>query len=184
MIRYMLQEGLADNLVLGMRPVPVTTEAGAEIGRVVRGELEGCERRATFRFEPVEGDATTLGVHVAGILGKLARLVAPRYRVVQGERTGELRDSPGENLLYFAVRGELDGRTLVARSDWDDTIEVTYDGRKIARLAPGAALAATEVRIVADLVPADLAFQAVVLLVFIARLYADESDVVEQALDF
>lgn len=183
MIRYSLQEGVADSLGRRMRSVEVVTEARHLVGRVVRGTLDGCERSGTFRFEPLTGPATTLGVDTAGWRGKVARVVAPRYRAVQGERSAELKDRLGENLLGFAVSGTVEGRPISATEGWSGAVSVTIDGEKVGRIVAGSVLERTALEISVDLVPADLEFGLVVLLTFMYRLYADESALVGSLFD-
>lgn len=183
MIRYRLQEGLADNLTERLRPIEVRSDAGEVIGIVDRGSIPGAERAATFRFTPVDGEPTTLGVDVHGLKGKLSRLIRPRYLIAQGARTGALADKPGENLLYFALSGTVDGHALTAREDWDGAVHVTVDGTKIARIESRSVLEQTQVEIDVQTIPADILFGTIVLLVFMIRLYKDEAGLIEALFD-
>lgn len=190
------QEGPLDTIVGKLRPVEVVDHLGGLAGRITRGEIEGCERTGTFRFEPVGGAATQLGVRRMTARTVLGRLLRPTYDVTHGDGRWELKDLPGENILYFAVDGEVAGRRLTVREDWDGSVEVVARDpgggkREVSRFAPGDVLTRTTVRIdEAALAAADEAdgadprgtalFGTLVLLPFLHRIYRQESSLVEE----
>ena len=62
---YGFREGTLDTVRRSMRTVAVHRDDGEFVGRVVRGELAGCERTGTFRWESIGGAATTVGIRRA-----------------------------------------------------------------------------------------------------------------------
>lgn len=192
---YRFREGLLDTVTASIRPLDVSGPDGP-VGRIVRGELEGTERAGTFCWQPdaarlpgaapvtlgiVSGTSRARGGGVRGMIGRLARrVVAPEYLVVSGDERWTLRDKLGENVLYFAVSGEMAGQRLVARSDWDDSVEVTLDGERVGRLRPATAFEQTEVEIDASLDPTTPVFGVLLLLVFVHRIHSSESALVEE----
>lgn len=147
------QEGPLDTIVGNLRPIEVLEEAHAAVGRISRGEIEGCERSGTFRFEPATGTPTQIGVRRMTARTILGRLLRPSYTVTHGAHRWDLKELPGENLLYFAVDGVVAGRRLTAREDWDGSVEVVarnasgVDKKEVARFSPGDMLTRTTVRV-------------------------------------
>lgn len=193
------QEGPLDTIVGELRPIEVVDERGGLVGRITRGEIDGCERAGTFRFEPLGGAATQVGVRRMTARTVLGRLLRPTYDVTHGSERWEFKDLPGENILYFAVDGEVAGRRLTVREDWDGSVEVVAREpgggarREIARFTPGDVLTRTAIRIDeaalsgtalertdgAD--PRGTAlFGTLVLLPFLYRVYRQESGLVDE----
>ena len=152
---YSFQEGLLDTVLGAMRPIEVVDDRGTVAGRIVRGELDGCERSGTFRYEPAGGAPTEVGVRRMTARTVLGRLLRPTYVVTHGEERWELKDLPGENILYFALAGEVAGLRLDAREDWDGSIEVVArepgdrskrGARRVCRFNSGDLLVRTAVR--------------------------------------
>ena len=75
---YSFQEGLLDTVLGAMRPIEVVDDRGTVAGRIVRGELDGCERSGTFRYEPAGGAPTEVGVRRMTARTVLGRLLRPR----------------------------------------------------------------------------------------------------------
>lgn len=197
---FTFREGVLDIVVSAMRPIEVRDDAGDVIGRIVRGQLEGCEKSGTFRFEPGEGAATTLGVRKVTARSILGRLLRPTYVVEHEGQQWELKDLPGENIIYFAVAGDVDGHRLRIRQNWDDSVEVKTrregagrgDGSgggsgdvRLARFETGEILARTTVEIDVSLLGAEsdprgtALFGTLLLLPFLHRIYSEESGIVE-----
>ena len=172
---YTFQEGLGDTIVRGMRTVPVMDEGGALTGRVVRGQIEGCESARTFRWETPAGGATQIGVRKMTARSVLGRLLRPTYAVThsgpqdaegaggvgtepaEDEQAGVLKDRIGENILYFAVEGTVDSHRVVILEDWDGTVVVEVRpprARKIriGRFSSGGLLSRTRVQVDEDAV--------------------------------
>lgn len=196
---YAFREGLLDTVRRDMKVIPVQREDGELIGRVTRGELPGCETRGTFRWESIGGAATVLGVRAGTWKSGIGRLIAPTYVVRHWPDTVQDTDAPlpdpldatlkdrwGENILYFAVEGEVDGRELLARDDWDGSVEVvdrTTDaatGRRrkqvVGRLQQGSL---THTRVTVDhgagIERESALFGVLVLLPFARRVWARDS---------
>lgn len=183
MREYTFREGLLDTVTTSMRSVEVRSADGGDvIGNVVRGELEGCERAGTFRFEPRSDPSTSMGIRRGTGLEMVNRLLRPQYRMVHGGRESTFKDRPGENLLYFAVRGTVDGRRIDARADWDSSIEITADSTEIGRFDPGELLMDTRVQ-VTSAEPGSAVFGLLMVLPFIYRIYEQESELIESLFD-
>lgn len=199
---YGFREGLLDTVRRDMKVIPVQREDGELVGRVVRGELPGCEARGTFRWESVSGAATVLGVRAATWRTGFGRLIAPTYDVRHWPDTVQdteaplpdpldatLKDRWGENILYFAVAGEVDGRELLVRDDWDGSVEVldrTADaatGRRgkqvVGRLHQGSL---THTRVTVDhgagIERESALFGVMVLLPFARRVWERDSEII------
>ena len=119
---YGFREGTLDTVRRSMRTVAVHRDDGELVGRVVRRELAGCERTGTFRWESIGGAATTVGIRRATWRSAVGRLLRPTYAVThrpevtapaEGEPPApvhdELKEIWGENVLYFAVDGTVQG---------------------------------------------------------------------------
>ncbi len=172
---YSYQEGVLDSLAESMRPVSVRASDGSTVGVITRGAIPGCEATGTFEFAPRTGQNTLMGVRKGTLRTALSRLLRPRYAIVHDNRADEFVELLGENFLYFAVSGALQGRKIKAREDWDGSVEVTSQGVEIGRFHPGGLLAETRVE-VAKFMPGSAGFGLMVLLPFIHRIYKDESD--------
>ncbi len=195
---YSFQEGLLDTVLGAMRPIEVVDDRGTVAGRIVRGELDGCERSGTFRYEPAGGAPTEVGVRRMTARTVLGRLLRPTYVVTHGEERWELKDLPGENILYFALAGEVAGLRLDAREDWDGSIEVVArepgdrskrGARRVCRFNSGDLLVRTAVRVDEALLgrlcdapdPRGTAlFGVLVLLPFLHRVYRQESSLIDE----
>ncbi|WP_197679958.1 hypothetical protein [Microlunatus soli] len=181
MSAYTLCEGLLDTVITPMRAVEVKTQDGRRIGHVVRGDVADCERTGTFRFEPTSGPSTSMGIVGATARTILHRLLRPSYILLHERQRWTLHDLPGENLLYFAVAGTVQARRLVARLDWDDSVQITADGAEVGRVDPGDLLLDTRLRADDDLDPP--LFGLIMLIPFIYRVYEQEAELIESLLD-
>lgn len=208
---YTFQEGLGDTIFRGMRTVPVMDEGGALTGRVVRGEIEGCERARTFRWETLAGERTQIGVRTMTVRSVVGRLLRPSYAVTHAgpesdggpesdEPAGVLKDRIGENILYFAVEGTVDGHRVVILEDWDGTVvmEVRTEGegakrrkRRIGRFSSGGLLTRTQVQVDEDVLQelcpgqaptSTVLFGLMVLMPYIHRVHTEESGLIEELL--
>ena len=215
---YTFQEGLGDTIFSGMRTVPVVDEGGALTGRVVRGQIEGCESARTFRWETPAGGATQIGVRKMTARSVLGRLLRPTYAVThsgpqgeegaggmgtepaEDEQAGVLKDRIGENILYFAVEGTVDGHRVVILEDWDGTVvmEVRTEGegakrrkRRIGRFSSGGLLTRTQVQVDEDVLQelcpgqaptSTVLFGLMVLMPYIHRVHTEESGLIEELL--
>lgn len=201
---YGFREGTLDTVRRSMRTVAVHRDDGELVGRVVRGELAGCERTGTFRWESIGGAATTVGIRRATWRSAVGRLLRPTYAVThrpdvtapaEGEPPApvhdELKEIWGENVLYFAVDGTVQGRRVVARADWDGSVEVREQGedggrpRRVARFHSGGMFSLTRVEVdheAAGTTRDGALFGVLMLLPFVARLHREESSLIEELL--
>lgn len=205
MRRYTYREGTLDTVRRRMKTVAVEDGGGQLVGRVVRGEIPGCEGTGTFRWESPAGDATQVGVRKMTVRSVLGRLLRPTYTVTHttgaaqaeaGVEVGRLKDRIGENILYFAVEGTVDGHRVVAMADWDGTVtvDVRPEGAKkvrIGRFSAGGLVTRTQVLVDEDALaelcdgadPRSTAlFGLLILLPFLHRIYTEESSLIEDLL--
>lgn len=204
---YSFQEGFGDTIRRTMRTIAVVDEDGQLAGRVMRGEIEGCERARTFRWETLAGERTQIGVRTMTVRSVVGRLLRPSYAVTHAgpesdggpesdESAGVLKDRIGENILYFAVEGTVHGHRVVILEDWDGTVvvEVRLKGakkRRIGRFSSGGLLTRTQVQVDEDAVqelcpgqaPADtVLFGLLILMPYIHRVYTEETGLIEELL--
>ena len=204
---YSFQEGFGDTIRRTMRTIAVVDEDGQLVGRVVRGEIEGCERARTFRWETPAGERTQIGVRKMTARSVVGRLLRPSYAVTHSgpdseggpesdESAGVLKDRIGEIILYFAVEGTVDSHRVVILEDWDGTIvvEVRPPGARkirIGRFSSGGLLSRTRVQVDEDAVqelcpgqaPADtVLFGLLILMPYIHRVYTEETGLIEELL--
>ena len=204
---YTFQEGFGDTIRRTMPTIAVVDENGQLVGRVVRGEIEGCERARTFRWETPAGERTQIGVRKMTARSVVGRLLRPSYAVTHSgpdreggpesdESAGVLKDRIGENILYFAVEGTVDSHRVVILEDWDGTVVVEVRpprARKIriGRFSSGGLLSRTRVQVDEDAVqelcpgqaPADtVLFGLLILMPYIHRVYTEETGLIEELL--
>ena len=204
---YTFQEGFGDTIRRTMPTIAVVDENGQLVGRVVRGEIEGCERARTFRWETPAGERTQIGVRKMTARSVVGRLLRPSYAVTHSgpdseggpesdESAGVLKDRIGENILYFAVEGTVHGHRVVILEDWDGTVVVEVRpprARKIriGRFSSGGLLSRTRVQVDEDAVqelcpgqaPADtVLFGLLILMPYIHRVYTEETGLIEELL--
>lgn len=204
---YTFQEGFGDTIRRTMPTIAVVDENGQLVGRVVRGEIEGCERARTFRWETPAGERTQIGVRKMTARSVVGRLLRPSYAVTHSgpdseggpesdESAGVLKDRIGENILYFAVEGTVDSHRVVILEDWDGTVVVEVRpprARKIriGRFSSGGLLSRTRVQVDEDAVqelcpgqaPADtVLFGLLILMPYIHRVYKEEAGLIEELL--
>lgn len=204
---YTFQEGFGDTIRRTMPTIAVVDENGQLVGRVVRGEIEGCDRARTFRWETPAGERTQIGVRKMTARSVVGRLLRPSYAVTHSgpdseggpesdESAGVLKDRIGENILYFAVEGTVDSHRVVILEDWDGTVVVEVRpprARKIriGRFSSGGLLSRTRVQVDEDAVqelcpgqaPADtVLFGLLILMPYIHRVYTEETGLIEELL--
>ena len=204
---YTFQEGFGDTIRRTMPTIAVVDENGQLVGRVVRGEIEGCERARTFRWETPAGERTQIGVRKMTARSVVGRLLRPSYAVTHSgpdseggpesdESAAVLKDRIGENILYFAVEGTVDSHRVVILEDWDGTVVVEVRpprARKIriGRFSSGGLLSRTRVQVDEDAVqelcpgqaPADtVLFGLLILMPYIHRVYTEETGLIEELL--
>lgn len=172
---YSFQEGIFDSVTTSMKPVNVLARDGSIVGTITRGKIPGCETTGTFQFTPETGHYTSIGVRKGTLRSAIFRLLRPSYDVIHDGKTDQFAERLGENFLYFAVRGELHGRQIDAREDWDGSVKVTAQGKEIGRFRAGGFLADTRVEIAAFKLGSP-EFGLLVLLPLIHRIYKDETD--------
>ncbi|MFB2573348.1 hypothetical protein [Micrococcus sp. IITD107] len=204
---YSFQEGFGDTIRRTMRTIAVVDEDGQLAGRVMRGEIEGCERARTFRWETPAGERTQIGVRTMTVRSVVGRLLRPSYAVTHAgpesdggpesdEPAGVLKDRIGENILYFAVEGTVHGHRVVSLEDWDGTVvvEVRPKGakkRRIGRFSSGGLLTRTQVQVDEDAVQelcqgqaptSTVLFGLLILMPYIHRVYKEEAGLIEELL--
>ncbi|MBG0741497.1 hypothetical protein IV500_19215 [Paeniglutamicibacter antarcticus] len=172
---YSFQEGAFYSMTKSMKPVNVLASDGSIVGIITRGKIPGCEITGTFQFTPETGQHTSIGVRKGTLRSAISRLLRPSYEVIHDGKTDQFVERFGENFLYFAVRGELHGRQINAREDWDGSVKVTAQAKEIGCFCPGGFLADTRVEIAASK-PGSPEFGLLVLLPLMHRIYKAESD--------
>ncbi len=174
---YSFHEGAFDSVTKSMEPVNVLASDGSIAGVITRGKIPGCEIAGTFQFTPETGPHTSIGVRRATMRSAFSRLFRPTYEVIHDGVADIFVDRLGENFLYFAVKGQLNGGAITAREDWDGSVVVTAQRKALGRFQPGGVLARTRVEI-AEAVPGTAEFGLLILLPLIHSIYKDESDAV------
>lgn len=170
---YAYREGAFDSVSASMRPIDVRASDDSSVGTITRGSRPDCEVSGTFRFTPVSGKPTTMGICKGKGRAAVSRLLKPRYEFEHDEVIEVFSDRLGENFLYFAVSGTLRGQPILAREDWNGSIKVSAHGTEMGRFRAGGLLTRTSIDI-EDPIPGSAEFGLLILLPLIHRIYKDE----------
>ncbi|TDQ40803.1 hypothetical protein [Aureibacillus halotolerans] len=160
--------------------VMLVDEANKEIGCIQKESVEGYEKKHVFSFTWLEHEeCVTLGIKKKGV----SRLVKADYGVVFNDRTYQLSDRIGRNLLYFSVRGSLQAGEIRFEENWDEDVEIYIKGEKTGFIKSKK----NDSKVTYDFEPSitelSVEFAVSVLMYYMVKIYRHEANVVGDLLE-
>jgi hypothetical protein len=116
---------------------------------------------------------------------KKGRLLFAQYDYQIGDQSYSLQDHKGKSLIYYAVSGIVDGKTIYIEEDWDGGLELKVEKEKIAKLKPYSVRKGAEITFICGK-EQDLYLPLLSLFYFMFQIYKKEvafvEDLIEEAL--
>lgn len=117
---------------------------------------------------------------------KKGRLLFAQYDYQIGDQSYSLQDHKGKSLIYYAVSGIVDGKTIYIEEDWDGGLELKVEKEKIAKLKPYSVRKGAEITFISGK-EQDLYLPLLSLFYFMFQIYKKEvafvEDLIEEALE-
>ncbi|PAF15519.1 MAG: PRC domain-containing protein [Shouchella clausii] len=171
----MLSFKIKDVLILhDKKSVTVLDEQDRIVGEIKKTTVPGNEKGTTFVFEQ-EGVKATLGI-------KKGRLLFATYRFQVNGEEFQLKDNTLNSMLYFCVSGTIDGKKWRIDENWDQELDVSVDGKKVALIKPHSFLGA-DLLIDAEASRHPLLFSLTCLMYFMLKIYREETEFIEDVME-
>ncbi len=171
----MLSFKIKDVLILhDKKSVTVLDEQDRIVGEIKKTTVPGNEKGTTFVFEQ-EGVRARLGI-------KKGRLLFAAYRFQLNGEEFQLKDNKLNSVLYFCVSGTIHGKIWQIEENWDQEIEVSVDGKKVALIKPKSFLGA-DLLIDAEASRHPLLFSLTCLMYFMLKIYREETEFIEDVME-
>lgn len=125
---------------------------------------------------------TSLGVRQATLKSFVRRLLGPEFALIREDQSWALKERIGENLIHFALSGEVAGTKVLAHGDGETVVKV--DGVQVGGFSTE--LGECEVSVVDGSIAADPSsthFALVILLPLMQKLYDHEASLAEEIID-
>lgn len=104
------------------------------------------------------------------------------YRFQLNGEEFQLKDNKLNSVLYFCVSGTIHGKIWRIEENWDQEIEVSVDGKKVALIKPKSFLGA-DLLIDAEASRHPLLFSLTCLMYFMLKIYREETEFIEDVME-
>lgn len=153
-------------------------EDNKTVGSIEKTDISGCEKGHSFSLTLNDGTTTMIGIKKRGI----KNFLTATYVIKTEDTTYMLKDKAGDNLLYFCILGEIDGKSIRIEENWQNEIEVKIERLHIATIKKDEFSLKSFILIEDDFAESSTFFAITVLMYFMHKIYKNESSFIESLL--
>lgn len=160
------------------KAIALENEEKEIIGVIEKADISGCEKGHVFSFTNTNGLTVRMGIKKRGI----RNFLFATYVIKTEKETYLFKDKPGNSLLYFCVKGDINGQDIQIEENWSKEIEVKLDKIHIATLKTSDLTFRTTILFEDNILESTIHFAVTVLMYFMYKIYKNESEFIENIL--